>query len=372
VLDRRTFLRRAAVTGLAVMAGPAALTACAGQARDQQGPLGLVQFGVGFDPDNVLSSWFTIADRLGYFAEEGVDSEVKRVATPLALVRAGRLQCGQQTPAELLPFVAENPSSDLVIGWTPVPRPFLRTVVPATSDVREFSDLRGKRMATPGPGRLRWFIDAMCVGSGMSPSELKQVTVPAGPALLAAFGQNRVDAGMLTGTLIAQANEQLAGDPVGPLRVLPFPDALTRTGGNLVVFRGSTLDRNRDLYTGYLRGVAKGWTFLNANVAAGVSIHLDAYPRLRRAGETRQQTIDRLVRELTPTLEVSKPPDWATEKHPWGWTYEENLTDWEKIIPVLAGKKIDSPKLYTNDLVGPAYDFDAAAIVKAAQDHKTS
>jgi ABC-type nitrate/sulfonate/bicarbonate transport system substrate-binding protein len=370
MLDRRTFLRRAGVTGLAIVAGPAALSACSGDARDPQAQLDLVQFGVGFQPDNVLASWFTIADRFGYFAEEGVDSEVKNVATPLALVQAGRLQCGLQTPAELLPFVAQNPSSDLVIGWTPVPRPFLWTVVPADSDVREFSDLRGKRIATAGAGRNWWFIDAMSVQSGLSPSDLKKVTVPAGPALLAAFRQNRVDAGQLTETLIVQLNEQLSGDPIGPLRALPFPDALNRTGGNLVAFSRSTLDRNRDFYAGYLRGVAKGWTFLNANIPAGVSIHLDAYPRLRRADETRQQTIDRLVAEVRPRLEASRPPEWAAEKHPWGWTYEENLSDWEKIIPVLAGKKLDVSKLYTNDLVGPAYDFDTAAIEKKAREYK--
>ena len=89
-----------------ILAGPAALSACSRDARDQQGPLGLVQFGVGYEPDNVLASWFTVADHFGWFAAEGVDSEVKRVGTPLVLVQSGRLQCAQQTPAELLPFVA--------------------------------------------------------------------------------------------------------------------------------------------------------------------------------------------------------------------------------------------------------------------------
>jgi ABC-type nitrate/sulfonate/bicarbonate transport system substrate-binding protein len=271
-----------------------------------------------------------------------------------------------------VPFVAQNPSSDLVIAWTPVPRPFYWPVVPADSDIRTFGDLRGKRIATAGPGLLWWLVDGMAAQAGLRPGDVTKVTVPAGPGLLAAFRQHRVDAGMILDVDLVQADEQLAGDPMGPLRMLPVSDVLAKTGGTCLVFKRSTLDRNRDRYVGYLRGMAKGFTFLNANVRAGLSIHLDAYPKLRQAGETRQQTIDRLVRLVTPRLEASKPPDWAAEKHPWGWTYAENLSGWEKIIPALKGKHVDVSRLYTNDLIGPAYDFDAAAVVKSARDYKIS
>jgi NitT/TauT family transport system substrate-binding protein len=337
--------------------------------------LRLVQFGAGVGNEGAqVASWFTIAEHLGYFADEGVHSEVKKVQTPSTLVQAGTLQCATEVPAELLPFLAQNPSSDLVVAWTSIPRPVIRPAVPADSDVREFGDLRGKRIATAGPGLDWWFIDALCVQSGMSPSDVQKVTIPLSePALIAAFRENRVDAGMFTDTLVVQSNELLTGDPMAPLRTLPIPAALTAAGGSHYVFRRSTLDQDRDFYTGYLRGVAKGFTFLNANVPAGVSIHLDAYPSLQRAGETRQQAIDRLVREVTPRLEVSKPPEWSAQKQPWGWTYPENFSGgWEEIIPALAGKKFDIAKLYTNDLVGPAHDFDAAAIEKAAREYKIS
>jgi hypothetical protein len=39
---------------------------------------------------------------------------------------------------------------------------------------------------------------------------------------------------------------------------------------------------------------------------------------------------------------------------------------------VLHGKKVDVSRLYTNDLIGPAYDFDATPIVTAAREYKIS
>jgi NitT/TauT family transport system substrate-binding protein len=373
MLDRRTFLRTAGVTGLAMLAGPAVLSACSGDAQGGQGQVRPAQFGAGVGPEAVqVAGWFTIAHRLGYFADEGVDSEVKQVQALSTLVQAGKLQCGLVGAAELLPFLAQNPSSDLVVAWTSIPRAVQVAAVPADSDVREFGDLRGKRIATAGPGLNWWLVDALCAQAGMSPRDVQKVTVPlSGPAMVAALRQNRVDAGMFTDTLIVQSNELLTGDPIAPLRTLPLPGALMKSGGTHYVFRRSTLDRDRDFYTRCLRGIAKGFTFFTANVPAAVSIHLDAYPSLRRADETRQQAIDRLVREVTPRLELSKPPEWSAQKHPWGWTYEENLSGgWEKMIPALAGKNVDVSKIYTNDLVGPAYDFDTAAIEKAAREYK--
>ena len=85
MLDRRTFLRAAGITGFAALAGPAGLGACSNDAPARLGQPGLVQLGAAISADNVLASWFTIADRLGYFADEGVDSEIKRVQTPLPL-----------------------------------------------------------------------------------------------------------------------------------------------------------------------------------------------------------------------------------------------------------------------------------------------
>ncbi|HEV7655179.1 MAG TPA: ABC transporter substrate-binding protein [Mycobacteriales bacterium] len=354
---------------MALLAGPAALSACAGDPQALQGPLRPVQYGTPAGPASVLLSWFAIADRLGYFAEEGVESTVKAVPAPLPLVQAGKLQASVQTPAELLPFLAQNPASDLMVVWTSVPRPFLWTVVPATSTVRDFSELKGKTLACLGPGGLWWFIDAMCTQSGLRPGDVKKAVVPAGAALVAAFRKGEIDAGIYPDAQVVQANEQLRGDPIGPLRVLPIPASLQKTGGTTNILKRSTLEKNGDFYAGYLRALVKGFTFLNANVPAGISIHLDAFPTLRQPNESRRQTIDRLAKELQPRLDVSGPPDWATEKHPWGWTYKENLSGWEEIIPVLAGKKLDLAKLYTNELVSRAHDFEAAEIVKAARAH---
>jgi NitT/TauT family transport system substrate-binding protein len=331
-----------------------------------------VEFGAGVGNEGAqAASWFTIAERLGYFDEEGVHSEVQQVQTPSALVQAGQLQCATEIPAELLPFLAQHPSSDLVVAWTAIPRPVIRPAVPADSAIREFGDLRGKRLATAGPGLDTWFIDALAALAGLSPGDVQKVTVPlSAPAMVDALRENRVDAGMFPDTFIVQSDELLAGDPMAPLRTLPIPAALRKTGGGHYVFRRSTLDQDRDFFAGYLRGVAKGFTFLTANVRAGVSIHLDAFPALRHADETREQAIDRLVREVEPRLAASTTPEWATEKHPWGWTYEENLAGWEKILPVLQGTPVDISRLYTNDLVGPAYDFDTAAIEQAAREYE--
>jgi ABC-type nitrate/sulfonate/bicarbonate transport system substrate-binding protein len=356
------------MTGLGLAAGPAVLSACSRSdaAQVQQRP---VQYGTSAGPTNVLLSWFTIADRLGYFEEEGVDSTVKAVTVALPLVQAGRLQSCVITPAELLPFLAENPSSDLVIGWTSVPAPFYWPVVPANSSVRRFSDLRGKTIGCSGPGALWWLIDAICTQSGMDPGDVKKATVPPGSPVISAFRSGKIDAAIYADAQVVQLNEGLGGDPIGPLRVLALPESMHKLGGTTNIYRRSDLDKNRDFYVGYQRALVKGFTFLNANVPAGVAIHLDAFPALRQPGESRRQAIDRLVKQVQPRLAVSGAPSWAAQKHPWGWTYEENLSGWQEIIPALAGKKFDVPRLYTNDLVGPAQDFDHGAIVTAAQKH---
>ena len=366
MLDRRTFLQAA---GLAAVAGPAALSACASDPQDVSQANRLVQYGTPAGPANVLLSWYGIADRLGYFAEEGINSQVRTAISPFPLVDNGRLQMIVAGASELLPFVAGNPSSDLMVAWTSTPQPFYRTVVPADSDVSEFHQLAGKKIACLGPGALWWLIDAICTESGMSPTDVTKVTVPAGAALATAFRKGQVDAGIYADAQVVQADELLAGTALGPLRVLPLPAGLQKTGGTTNIVKRSSLDRDRDLYVRYMRAVAKGFTFLDANPAAGMAVHLDGFPSLRQPGESRREAIDRMVTEVQPRLQVSRAPEWAAQKHPWGWTYEENLTGWQRIIPALKGTQLDVSRLYTNDLVAPAHEFDVAAVQAAARAH---
>jgi NitT/TauT family transport system substrate-binding protein len=376
--DRRDFLRTAGLTGLAMAAG-GALAACGSSGGSSSGSgskkkLTVVKYGEPAAASSVFFAWYPIAHKLGYFEAEGVDGQLVTNATPTPLVQAGQIPTCVSAGSEFLPFVAANPSTDIIITWTQVPKPYYWIVVPANSPIQDFSQLKGKKIGAIGPGSSTWWvIDAMCAAYGMDVNkDIKKATVPAGAALVQAFKSGQIDAGSYVDAQVIQADEQLGSDPKAPLRLLPVPTSLAKQGGAVNLMKRSTLEANMDLYVGYMRALAKAFVFINANIKAGLSIHLDAFPALQQASESRDQCLSRLANELQPRLDESKKPDWSTEDHPWGWTYEENLSVWAPVLPTLKGKNIDMSKLYTNDLVNAAYNFDVAAVQQAANNYKLS
>ncbi|HEY2794289.1 MAG TPA: ABC transporter substrate-binding protein [Micromonosporaceae bacterium] len=379
-MDRRAFLRAGGLSGLALTAG-AALAACGSSSGGSSGKSGkskpLIKYGTPVASSNVFFAWYAIADKLGYFEEENVSSAVTTVATPTPLIQSGGVNAGVSAGAEFLPFVAANPSTDLISMWTQVPGsdvPYYWIVVPANSPVQSFKDLAGKKIGVIGASTSPWYVvDAVAQANGMDPNkDIHKTVVPAGAALIQAFKTGQIAAGAYVDAQVIAVNEALAGSPLVPLRLLELPSSLQKMGGGVNLMRRSTLEKNMDLYVGYNRALAKAFVFINANVQAGMAIHLETFPTLQKAGESKEAAITRLVSEVQPRLNESKQPSWSTADHPWGWTYPENFQVWLDVLPSLQGKNIDVNKLFTNDVVTAAYNFDVAAIQQQAQNYKVS
>ena len=326
------------------------------------GAAAVVRYAAVAEPSSVFHSYWVIADKLGWFAEEGVRAEVIRVPNPLSSVAAGQSDFGIGQANTLLVFMAENPDADLVAVFATGMQWTNKLVVRKGSGIKEFRDLKGKRIGVIGPGSSTWWVlDAAAKVAGLRQQDFTRVIVPPGAALAEAFRRGVIDAGSYEISQVMDLEEALGES----LEEVPLPMGLEKLGGPVLVGRRDLVSKNRERYAGYFRALSKAFVFAGANPRAAMEMHLDAFPSLQRPGETRAEALDRLVAYFEARYAVSGPPAWAKDR-PWGWNLQESWEPWVPILPQLAGKKVELSRLMTNELVELASRFDRQPILDLA------
>ena len=136
------------------------------------------------------SAGLVMAERRGYFADEGLDVELLASGSPLAPVKyvyeeTDDLGVTHQPQVEL----AQDKGAPLVTFGSVIPRPTAALMWPKGSDIHGIADLKGKTIAIPGLSFQRGLLDAILERGGVSPDEVKIKAVEYELVSSLAYGQ---------------------------------------------------------------------------------------------------------------------------------------------------------------------------------------
>ncbi|MBE0589185.1 MAG: ABC transporter substrate-binding protein [Betaproteobacteria bacterium HGW-Betaproteobacteria-9] len=175
----------------------------------------------------------TIADRLGYFAAEGLDVQLRDFTEPgqalqAMLSGATHLVSGPYSHTISLQMRGQSIRSIVLQGRTP--QIVLGVSLQTMEHYRQLRDLRGRRIAVTALGSASHRIARLLLTrAGLGPQDVAYQAFPSASAAVAAFRSGQVDAICYTDPLITQLEQ------AGELRVV----ADTRTTrGNADVFGG--------------------------------------------------------------------------------------------------------------------------------------
>lgn len=306
---------------------------------------------------------------LGFFKDEKIDVEVVPMKGSFPIIQqilAGNLTTGYVGVDSVV--LARQP------GKEPLPMRFfynyLRSsiweiAVLADSPIKTINDLKGKSIGVAGMQYGNIPVTKALLGqAGFKPNEVNLQTVGTDAPAYRALTTRQIDSLNLWDTLHATLEAEGT-----PLRRLPFPPEVTETSSHGFPVSEETLKNKHDMLTRFGRAWAKSTIACKANPTACVQSFWRAYPAQKPSTGTEEQKLVREQKILTARLEKLTLFR-AGEKQMYG-SYSD--TDWKNIINTLKDggtiTKTDIPYnlLYTNELVPGMNNFDANAVIRAAQ-----
>ncbi|MFJ2304561.1 ABC transporter substrate-binding protein [Streptomyces sp. NPDC087787] len=210
---------RFAASAAAGLLALSSLTACANEAASSTGSGGggkgeKVKIMVG-GLDKVIYLPAMLAQRLGYFTEEGLNvellSEPAGVQAETALV-SGQVQGAVGFYDHTLDLQTHGKYVESVVQFSHAPGEVEVVSTKAADKITSPKDFKGRKLGVTGLGSSTDFLTKyLAVKNGVKVSEFSPVAVGAGPTFIAALEQGSIDAGMTTDPTVATILERKAG-----------------------------------------------------------------------------------------------------------------------------------------------------------------
>lgn len=243
--------------------------ACAGAAQPIAMQLGWIGGG------NQLGE--VVAQKLGYFAEEGLDLRIIPGGPNndgVAGVASGRSAVGQvsSSPSLMLAVSQDLPVRCFAVSAQKHPYAFFSL---PKAPVHVPADLRGKRVGIQATGLV--LLRAMLLKNGMTLNDVQVVTI--GSDMMPIMtGQVDAVTGWLTNTTALKV--------LGPDRIsLRLWDGGVHLYANPYYATPETIEHHADELARFLRASARGWGFAYANRDRAIALLVEQYPNLVAADE---------------------------------------------------------------------------------------
>jgi NitT/TauT family transport system substrate-binding protein len=337
----------------------------AASAQAQQ--LEKVRFGFAQTAVSPILINFIVPQYLGYFKEEGLDTELVTLGTNAAVLASldqNRVEFGVGVPSFQLPVAAKGEHLPAV-NFYEYTYPFKWAVaVKPDSPVKSLADLKGKVIGVSSLGVTDFPIGkALMRLSKLDPEkDVQWLAVGSGVTAGQALERGNVAALVYFDTGFGQI--EAAGIK---MRYLPLPDGLPKVGGLYISASQDFLAKRKKTAIGFARAIAKGSLFVQQNPEAAAYIFIKQYPEAAPRGKSLAEQIkavripiekraplfthyDKSVKELGRTL----PSEWDDEADFLG----------------LKGEIKDIAALYTNDLIADINQFDRQKILNQAKTFK--
>lgn len=217
------------------------------------------------------------ADKLGYFAEEGLELEVIPGGPNIdgvASVASGRAKLGQisSSPSLMLARAAGIPVKCIAAGYQQHPFTYFSL---EKNPVRRPQDLIGKKVATNGTARI--LLRALLAANGIAEDQV-EVSVMGSDMNPLLTGQADVVTGWKTNVNALEV--------LGDKRVdMTLWDAGVQLYANPYYVTERTLADHPEQVTAMIRAIARGWGWVHDNPEEAVDILVSRFPNMDRASE---------------------------------------------------------------------------------------
>jgi ABC-type nitrate/sulfonate/bicarbonate transport system substrate-binding protein len=214
-----------------------------------------------FSQQNVATSAFDMAQKLGYFAEEGIEVEFRYFASGTTAFQAFRAGQGDIVYSGDIPAIrnwAEAGQAYRVVA--PVERSVKQYGIVARSTIQQPGDLRGKKIATRVGSTASHLVWAFLKKHGMTEKDVTILNMD-GPAMVSALDRGDIDAFVLWSPYIERAQE-VSGSKV---RLLAYADAVVSGYYSIISAREEWVQQNGATLTKFLRAAVRGQEYVKRN-----------------------------------------------------------------------------------------------------------
>jgi len=301
---------------------------------------------------------FYIADKLGYFAEEGLKVEFQDAggsSSAIQQILAGNAEAALPAPSAFLNAVAQG--HDLKWVYSYQYANIFTLATPASSGITSIADLKGKKVGVSDlSGGEVPLVRAVLSAAGLDAStDVQLVPVGEGSALTVdALQSGQVDA--YSSNLFDIAAIEASGIDM----VTILPEEAQNFPANGVVVTADALKNNGENIAGFLKAVAKGVAYAAANDERAFALAREIRPEEFEA--------EALAAANWAAAHTLKTPPAALADAPLGSHYVEGFqayhdflrqgTEEEGALP----KDVDLGVALDSSLLEAANDFDKAAV----------
>ncbi len=320
-------------------------------------------------PTTVISeafSPFLVAKYMGYFKDEGLDVTLIAAGGSNAAaigVSSGAGDLGAASPAQSIVGMQEPQTLDIKYVYDLYYGSIWSTSVLKDSPVKSFADLKGKKIGVTAMGSAGiTYGEALAKEAGLDPkTDISFISVGAGAQAMTSLRQHLVDALIFSSE--ATAKFEVAGLP---LRYLPMNGGFATFPDASIVARQEMIAKEPKVIVGFARAVAKGYVFTMANPEAAVRISWKLVPEAQPRTGTPDAIIKGGIAVNQKRMEI-----WNSPKT--GGVYGAFVPQsWDDLVTYLVNngvlkQKVPTSRIFTNDFVKQANDFDRAAIQAQAK-----
>jgi NitT/TauT family transport system substrate-binding protein len=327
------------------------LTACGGSGEGKSAGSDLETLTLGIATPSWNSGYATtaVSQAEGFFKDEGLKVKVQLFPSGTQVAQqvvGGGADIGMITGEPVVIGHAKN--LGMVFFASYYPKWISSLQVPAGSDVRDLSDLKGKRIGvTTIESSGGTFARTAMQLNGLDPKDAKFVPIGVGAQQLNAIKTGAVDVLALWDTQYAIIEN--TGVELTPL---PVPQTDTIWGGGFAVMQ-KTLDNDSDALERFGRAVAKGFAFATANPEAAVRDLWKLHPETRGTGPE-----DEALASQVNVLKVRLAGQ-GVEEDNWGRIDEaaaQGMVDFMASAGLI-DKTFPATDIYTTDLLDAINDF---------------
>jgi NitT/TauT family transport system substrate-binding protein len=306
-------------------------------------------------PESTLFYPPLVAEELGFFEEEGVSPDLAPAAEEIAataFLDNGDADLAFADVDEVI-LARENGGEHEVI-FSPQHTNTAGIVVPADSDIQDFSQVAGKTIGLESEESTR-LVDAMLDSAGISKDDVETAVIgTSGPLIAKSFEDGKIDA------YVGNASDFTALGANGVELRNITPDDVGKIDGNPLVVLPDVLQEKREAIVGFLRAWAKGQHVGQVNREVVEQIVRERVPAEWRNEQSGEATLDLAIELMKPD-----DPQRIGDLRPEVWSTGQDVL----VAAGILEEKGDVNAALNDELIAEINDFDRAEVEAAAENY---
>lgn len=300
---------------------------------------------------------FYLAERLGYFADEGLKVDLKIADGSSAAIQqliVGNTEMAVPSPTAFLQAVARGQNLRWVYSY--LYKNIFTLAVPADSDIESVVDLRGKKIGVSDlAGGEVPLVEGVLGDAGLKGGDYELVPVGEGSALTAqALESGQVDA--YSSNVFDVAAIELAGVDLNTI----LPKAAAAFPADGVVVTAEYLESNQGTVAALARALSEATVFANENSEAAYEMAQEIAPEEFEDKDFSQAAWDVAVDLRTPPKNLENAPIGSWNLADWQ-AYQDFLLKGSEAEGGLSGA-VDLHTALDDSILKAANDFDRSSI----------